>query len=143
VAGALSLLLCLFNIAVYWRLKGNTRPDSSLTWIRLAFSVFGASGITALGRSDLLRSAVSSRCQGSSVLWWVAVIVHACLATVRVLHWAAYRADASPGPGSTLGSWLIPVFIAINMVALSIGAVAAFNTSKNGVRLGEKFLTDH
>lgn len=124
IAGAVSLGLCLVNGLVIWR-ASRWRPPSSTVWIGLALFTMGAAAITALGRTEV-DAPLSSRYQGISPLWWIAVIMIAALAVIQV----------SNGPARHL-------IVAVNVFALILGSYAAVTTSERSIALASRWMAPY
>jgi len=78
-AGAVSFMVVVGNLALYWYLHRNVRGVE--VWIGLGLFTLGVATITTLGRLAMfgLEGALSSRYQTFSALWWLTLIALAAI----------------------------------------------------------------
>lgn len=126
LAGALSIVLLLANIAAYWLLNRDIR--SILVWIGLALFALGNGAIITAGRIMLgVGQALQSRYQAFSLLWWVALVVLVCINAEQVVPILRARA---------LEPYLLRVaphaIVGISVVALLAASVRFVDVNRAG-----------
>lgn len=133
IFAAISILVTLANVAVFWLLGRTLKPLCA--WIGLGLFALGVAAVTALGRGPTLGTAqaLTSRYQAFSALWWIAALVIACATYMHLME----KLRSTP---VTKELWPFSALAAANLGILGVVSVALVIVNVAGFQDGRRWM---